>query len=61
MNLDAVMEIARQTPTFTLCEAWSLSPAMVLARLEGERTLTVREVAALAELNGMQLADVLAL
>lgn len=55
------MEIARQTPTFTLCEAWSLSPAMVLARLESERTLTVREVAALAEVHGMQLADVLAL
>jgi len=61
MNTEAILALARHMPISDLAAAWDLSPAMVQTRLTGKRTLCVREVAVLAELYDMTLADILAL
>lgn len=61
MQFEHVMQLARDTPTSVLCEAWGASPTEVSSRTKGERPMTIREVGALADLHGMKLLDVITL
>lgn len=60
MQFEHVMQLARDTPTSVLCEAWGATPADVSSRKKGERPMTIREAGALADLHGLKLLDVLA-
>jgi hypothetical protein len=61
MQFGNIMELARDTPTSVLCEAWEEDAVDVQACKTGERPMTIREVGALAEVHGMKLLDVIAL
>lgn len=61
MQFERVIALANETPTAALCEAWGIAPGEVSARTQSERPMTIREVGALAELQGMTLADILAI
>lgn len=59
MQFEHVMQLARDTPTGVLCEAWDASAAHVASAKKGEHPMTIREVGALADVNGLKLLDVL--
>lgn len=61
MQYENIVELARDTPTSVLCEAWEANDVEVLSRQRGERPMTIAEVGALAEVHGMELLDVLTL
>jgi hypothetical protein len=61
MQFERVMQLARDTPTSVLCDAWGASVEHVAGRKKGERPMTIREAGALADLHGLTLLDVLAL
>ena len=61
MEFERATELTRNTPTETLCEAWSLSAEDVDARKRAETPLTILEAGSLAELHGLKLEDVLAI
>lgn len=56
-----ILALAQSTDTTDLCLAWGLSRASVMARKNGERPLTVKEVGALAYLHKMTLAGILSI
>ena len=60
MRFEHVVQLARDTPTGDLCEAWGETPAEVIHCKRGERPMTIREVGALADVHGLKLLDVLA-
>ena len=59
MHFERVKQLAIATPTDVLCNAWGLSSEDVDARKRAETPLTIREAGSLAELHGLELADVL--
>lgn len=61
MEFKQVMQLARDTPTRALCEAWGASAGEVTSLKKGERPMTIRQAGALADLHGKQLLDVLAI
>lgn len=61
MQVERLIELAQDTPTSALREAWGVHDDAVLSIKRGERPMTVREVGALAEIRGMKLEDILAI
>lgn len=59
MGFQRVLELANDTPTSVLCEAWGESPEDVDDRKRARTPLTIREAGSLAELHGIRLEDVL--
>ncbi|UUG70056.1 helix-turn-helix DNA binding domain protein [Arthrobacter phage Zucker] len=59
MKFERVVNLARDTPTSVLCEAWGANAEEVATRKKGERPITIREAGALAEVHGLTLLDVL--
>ena len=54
-----VTQLANDTPSDVLCRAWGVGPDEALALKQSKRPMTIREAGALAEVHGMELADVL--
>lgn len=59
MRFQRVLELANNTPSCVLCEAWGASSEDVDARKRARTPLTLREAGSLAELHGLRLEDVL--
>jgi len=59
MEFERVTELANDTQTKLLCDAWAASPEDVDARKRARTPLTIREAGSLAELHGLLLEDVL--
>jgi len=60
MQFEQVASLAGKTMTGALCTAWETDPADVIDCERGKRPMTLREAGALAELHGLELAEVLA-
>lgn len=61
MQFDHAYQLASQTPTKVLCEAWETCEECAQRCTRRERPMTLREAGALAELHGLELLDVLAI
>lgn len=59
MKFEYVIQLARDTPTGVLCEAWGADAAHVASAKKGERPMSLREAGALADVHGLKLLDVL--
>ena len=59
MRFQRVIELANNTPTSVLCEAWGESPEYVASRQRQEHPLTLKEAGDLAEVHGLTLQDIL--
>jgi hypothetical protein len=59
MRFQRVIELANNTPTSVLCEAWGESPGYVESVKRAEQSLSIREAGDLAEMHGLLLEDIL--
>lgn len=60
MQVERLIALARDTPNDVLGEALGEGVSVVTALKAGKRPMTLREVGALAEANGLVLASLLA-
>lgn len=61
MKFEGALELAKATPTATLCDAWGASPEHVASRKLSAHPMTIQEAGALAEIHGMRLLDILSI
>ena len=59
MQFQSAVELAKDTPTRVLCEAWGESLDYVVSRQSGECPMNLREAGELAEVHTLRLEDVL--
>lgn len=60
VDFQRVRELAENTPTAALCEAWDASPDYVRVLRHAPRQMTIQEAGRLAALHDLTLPDILA-
>lgn len=53
MNFDRITALARRTPNVALGSAWGLSQKEIDSRLNGRKSMTVRDLGGLADIHGV--------